>query len=252
MLGSREKVVSVAIALVLFAAASQLLGFLRSVQSPSYKARAKADTCRAPFILRADGRAEDLVFFRINDGVMGGRSTSQLRSGELEGLVFNGTIRTEGGGFASCRTADGALRGLPLDTTGFNVETIVPAGQTRKWTYKFTLHTADSWAMGTPVWAQDFTPPAGSGTAFLPLADFVPSRQGRPAEGAELSVAAVEGLGFSLSFLTADGKPAPGFGDGDFELEVRSIQVVRDPAAARVASPAGRLFHPAPRLVAYS
>ena len=44
-----------------------------------------------------------LTFFRINDEVMGGKSTSSLAvSGRT--LEFSGEINTNGGGFCSCRT----------------------------------------------------------------------------------------------------------------------------------------------------
>ena len=43
-----------------------------------------------------------LVWRRVDDIVMGGRSSSALRS-DRGGLVFSGSINTNGGGFASWR-----------------------------------------------------------------------------------------------------------------------------------------------------
>ena len=114
-----------------------------------------------------------LTFFRINDEVMGGKSTSSLAvSGRT--LEFSGDINTNGGGFCSCRTlGDDAPLGLPAAMSALLVDA---TGDGQR--HKLTLHTADSWAMSVPTWAADFIPGKRT-THRLPLASFVPSIRGR-------------------------------------------------------------------------
>lgn len=46
-----------------------------------------------------------LVFYRLDDGVMGGSSnTNQDLLNTVDGLLFSGTINTNGGGFVSIRS----------------------------------------------------------------------------------------------------------------------------------------------------
>ena len=174
-----------------------------------------------PKFLRLDGDAPSraLRFFRINDEVMGGKSTSELELSD-QGLLFTGTINTNGGGFCSCRTlGDDVPLGLS-DGSSLHVDA---AGDGML--YKVVLHTSDSWAMAVPSWSYDFIA-AKRSTHRLPLSDFVPSSQGRVIKGKTLNAAEVTGIGFSLSLYTADGKPNPNFGDGPFRLEVRSVREV--------------------------
>ena len=162
-----------------------------------------------------------LTFFRINDEVMGGKSTSSLAvSGRT--LEFSGEINTNGGGFCSCRTlGDDAPLGMPAAMSALLVDA---TGDGQR--HKLTLHTADSWAMSVPTWAADFIPGKRT-THRLPLASFVPSIRGRvlkvtqltltrtpnsnpnphphPLQGLTLDPAAITGMGFSLSLYSADG-----------------------------------------------
>ena len=193
-----------------------------------YREQAKADWVAAPakFLTLLDGSAkDDLRFFRINDQVMGGKSTSALAvaSASSGGLVFDGVINTNGGGFASCRTlGDEAPLGLAAGTSSVILVDATGDGQL----HKLMLHTADSWQMSTPSWAHDFLTSEKRATYKLPLADFIPSKQGRPVSGAQLDGSGVTGIGFSLSLYTADGKPNPNFGDGPFRLQVHSVREI--------------------------
>lgn len=164
-----------------------------------------------------------LTFFRINDEVMGGKSTSSLavdaRGG---GLEFAGEINTNGGGFCSCRTlGDDVPLGLPATMAALLVDA---TGDGKR--HKLTLHTADSWAMSVPTWAADFVPAPGKrATHRLPLACFVPSIRGRVLKGLTLDPTVITGLGFSLSLYSADGEPNPQFGPGPFSLQAHSVRV---------------------------
>jgi hypothetical protein len=165
--------------------------------------------------------AKPLVFFRINDEVMGGQSTSTLAV-EGQTLVFSGTINTNGGGFCSCRTlGDDEPLGLPAGTEALLVEA---TGDGQR--HKLTLHTADSWSMSVPTWSCDFQPGASRTVHRLALSEFVPTKQGRVMAGLPpLDPTAVTGLGFSLSLYTAGGEPNPQFGPGPFRLAVHSVRV---------------------------
>ena len=203
----------------------------RHVQA--YKAGTKAVNVTMPlgfltlkstsFLARDTPVGAQLTFFRINDEVMGGKSTSSL-SVRGSSLMFAGEINTNGGGFCSCRTlGDDAPLGLPATASALLVDA---TGDGQR--HKLTLHTADSWSMSVPTWAQDFVPPVGRRTTHrLPLEGFVPTRQGRLVKSSPpLSPEEVTGLGFSLSLYTADGKPNPQFGSGPFSLEVHGVRVV--------------------------
>lgn len=202
----------------------RLVTFVQSIRD--YRDRAKTDTCQAPPAwLAVPGRTlPKLQLFRINDQVMGGRSVSSLEAKRGGSVDFRGTISTTGGGFASFRTlGDDEPLGVAPTTRALRIEA---TGDGQR--YKATLHTADSWAMRVPSWSADFrTKEAQRGVYELPLAHFVPSRQGRVVSGAgTIDAAAVTGIGFGLSLYTADGKPNPEFRDGPFNLEVHSAKFV--------------------------
>ena len=204
----------------------KLWSFLQSVRL--YREDTKSDWIAAPpsFLTRlgvANTPSEQLRFFRINDEVMGGKSTSTLSlGGGGSSLVFSGTINTNGGGFASCRTlGDDA----PLGLTKTSGALLIDAGGDGQ-LHKVTLHTADSWSMGTPSWSHDFVAKKERSTYRLALSDFIAGKQGRPVKNAVLDAAQVTGIGFGLSLYTANGNKNTNFGDGPFRLEVYSVKEV--------------------------
>lgn len=201
----------------------RLMGFVRGIRN--YRDRVKKETCTAPagFITLPGRTLPALELFRINDEVMGGRSSSSLEALRDGAIVFRGRISTNGGGFASFRTlGDAEPLGLPPQTKALRVQA---TGDGQR--YKATLHTADSWAMGVPSWSQDFVVKGSRAQYELAISAFVPSRQGRVVTGAgPLDPTAVTGLGFSLSLYTADGKPNPEFGDGPFKLVIHKADFV--------------------------
>lgn len=188
----------------------------------AYRDKAKADTVAAPpgFLQLAGRPSPSLRFFRINDAVMGGRSSSALEARADRSLLFSGTIDTNGGGFASCRTlGDDAPLGLVPRTRAIYVDA---AGDGQR--HKATLHTADSWSFRTS-WAHDFVASKKRTTHRLLLSDFKGSRGPRRVKGAPpVDPEAVTGLGFSLSLLSDSGEPNPDFGPGPFKLQVYGVR----------------------------
>ena len=106
----------------------------------------------------------------VNDGVMGGVSSSTfVQRGGIGS--FRGSVRLENnGGFASVRS--GSLFGsFPEDATGYRLRVFGDAKA-----YQFTVDTGTSWFWFT------FTPPKGKWTTIVaPFADFAPvTRFGEP------------------------------------------------------------------------
>jgi hypothetical protein len=183
----------------------------------TYKDRTKAEWTAAPpdFLRLLQAPSPDLKFFRINDEVMGGKSSSSIAVSD-SCLTFSGTINTTGGGFASCRTLGDSE---PLGLTGSGL--LVDA-EGDGMLYKVTLHTADSWSFRAPSWSQDFV--AGKRSSHkLFFRDFSAGWRGQKVEG-QLDASTITGIGFSLSLYTSDGKPNPKFGPGPFKIEVHSVE----------------------------
>jgi hypothetical protein len=90
------------------------MGGMSAAEEASRQAWQAAETLEAPPGFLALPQYRPLQLFRINDGVMGGRSSSQLAVGAGGDVIFTGTIDTNGGGFASFRTlGDDCPLGLP-------------------------------------------------------------------------------------------------------------------------------------------
>lgn len=76
-----------------------------------YGAKSYMDRCRSSAKplkgLKCDTwTAAPSSWYRVNDVIMGGRSSSEVTADRQGRLVFSGTISTIGGGFASMRTSD--------------------------------------------------------------------------------------------------------------------------------------------------
>lgn len=185
-----------------------------------YREATKSQWVAAPqnFLQLRHGETPPLKFFRINDEVMGGKSTSSVEVVAHKYLLFSGTINTNGGGFASTRTL-GDEQPLGLKKNSFLLLDAAGDGQL----HKIVLYTADSWSMSVPSWSHDFTPTKRA-THRLALSDFTPSSQGSVVKGAKLDATKVTGIGFGLSLYTQYGKPNPNFGDGPFWLEVHGVK----------------------------
>lgn len=155
-------------------------------------------------------------WFKVNDVVMGGRSTSELACDAEGRLVFTGIINTNGGGFASLRTPDTCRVTIPAGTRHAKV---VAEGDGQM--YKLTFGT-DASRRG-PTWSYDFLTTKGSVQEFvLPLNGFVAGFRGMPVQGV-LNPSDIQNVGIMLSLKTSDGRPNPHFGDGPFKLTLHEV-----------------------------
>ena len=146
----------------------------------------------------------------INDGVMGGVSSSRLRFDVAGHAVFEGEVSLENnGGFASVRAP---LLELGCEHTVAYRLTVWGDGHT----YKLNFRT-DSGFDGVNYQAA-FTPLSGSWTqAVLPLAAFSPTFRGRLVQGAPpLQPQLVKQVGLMISDKQA----------GAFRLLLQSIDAV--------------------------
>ena len=69
---------------------------MKSIQSYKENAKSQTVTVGNTFLKLPGGLAKPFSFFRINDGVMGGKSDSTLKLKADGGLEFSGTINTNG------------------------------------------------------------------------------------------------------------------------------------------------------------
>ena len=161
-------------------------------------------------LFQFDSAAEAARWQIVNDGVMGGRSSSRASVTPQGSLRFTGNLSLENnGGFASVRTKpNGQLLGL---NTG-NTIVVRVKGDGRR--YKLNLYagerrTAFSYQM-------DFSTVAGQWTDVrLPVDRFVAHSFGRPISNLRLVPSQVQALGIMLS----DKRPGP------FEMQVDWINI---------------------------
>jgi hypothetical protein len=88
----------------------------------------------------------ELCWYCLNDIVMGGKSSSQLRLQEGGGLIFSGSVNTTGGGFCSCRTTEPAKGEGEMITKmpscvpdGATAVVLTLSGTLRSHCFKFTM-----------------------------------------------------------------------------------------------------------------
>jgi NADH dehydrogenase [ubiquinone] 1 alpha subcomplex assembly factor 1 len=138
----------------------------------------------------------------INDTVMGGRSTSQVKI-EDGALSFSGYLNTDGGGFASVRSSRQrwAIEGRTLIRVRVR-------GDGRQ--YELRLHVGSS----DVAYKAPFTTTANTWQVFeADIADFIPTRRGRVLTLPAPRARDVTGIGFLLADRT----------DGLFRLDVAWI-----------------------------
>jgi hypothetical protein len=195
-----------------------------------------------------------LEWYCLNDTVMGGKSSSRLEATDDGALCFCGSININGGGFASCRTADASLE-VQSDTTGV---TIVVSGEPSRHKAKFivagsyrgsavpnlggdgmngrrrarwesmTLEQQQTalkdinWQCCLPD-LKDME--AGKkNELFIPFSNFTPSLYGQRLSGLELDPSTIIRIGLNVGIFDANGKPDPECGAGDFHLALHSIR----------------------------
>lgn len=148
-------------------------------------------------------RPDAIRAFRvINDGVMGGVSTSRL-SQSGDSLVFEGAVALENnGGFAS-------FRGPVSIPAGARALRVTLRGDGQR--YKLALKSEDSNA--GPQYQAGFVAPRDWATVSFTAADFAASFRGRAVEAPALVLHEMRAIGV----LIADKQAGP------FRLEIRTI-----------------------------
>jgi NADH dehydrogenase [ubiquinone] 1 alpha subcomplex assembly factor 1 len=151
-------------------------------------------------------RPEVVRAFRvINDGVMGGVSTSRLSS-VAGAMLFEGKLSLENsGGFASFR---GAVR-VPAESAALML-TVRGDGQR----YKLTLKLDDG--AGTPQYQAAFDAPHAWRTLRFELADFAASFRGRSVAAPIVRFAHVQYAGLLISDRQS----------GPFKIELKDMRAV--------------------------
>lgn len=159
------------------------------------------------YVLIDFSRHKDLEWFIVNDGVMGGRSRSNLRVTDEGTGLFAGVLSLEnGGGFASVRLVLGAT-----DLSRFTGLELQIRGDGRM--YQLRLRTDDRFD-GVAYRALFDTRDGEWLTVPLPFTDFLPVFRGQVLEDAPaLDPSAVH----QVAFMLADKQPGP------FSLEVRRL-----------------------------
>ncbi len=150
----------------------------------------------------------------LNDGVMGGISSAQVRDGGDGGLRFAGTVRLDfNGGFASARRA----ATLPPDATGLAVRARGDGNR-----YRLIVFTADPRGGRRPYLYYAVFTPGGEAPVELRWAEFRASFRGRPVpEAPPVTAAEVIGIGLMIT------KAEHAAGGGAFALELLSVAPLR-------------------------
>ncbi len=151
--------------------------------------------------------AGDGVSMRWNtvlDGVMGGRSSGSFRTLERT-LLFEGTLNTNGGGFASIRTAP-----AKLELEGYEGIRVRVRGDGRT----YSLRLQQSGLRRGVSYRAEFATTAGQWRdVWLPFTDFVPTWRGRILDMPSPDPARVEALGVTIADKV----------DGPFRIELDTI-----------------------------
>ena len=178
---------------------------VKTPQAPTATSRqSEASTSRS---FREDSEVNQWMI--INDGVMGGKSTSALRA-IPSGASFTGTLSSEnGGGFASIRTA---LRQSP--PPGFRAVSIRVRGDGNR--YQFRVRTNSRF--DGPAYVQTFDTKSGAwNEVILPLSEFQSSFRGRMVPGAApLASQDIKQWGFLIANKQY----------GSFQLEIDDIKML--------------------------
>ena len=163
-------------------------------------------------------------WFRVNDVIMGGRSTSELSTDEKGRLVFSGNLSTVGGGFVSVRTTEDCPVRI-RNPEGVSSVRVSLSGDGQLW--KVNLGTSHSLLSADPTWSHDVPTESDALTTHtLRLSDFTATKRGRPVKGAVLDPSAVCYAGLILSLYTQTGEANPRFGDGPFRVVLHELEFV--------------------------
>ena len=168
-------------------------------------------------------QADIAQFAAMDDRVMGGTSESGMVS--LRGhAAFLGRLECEGGGFASVR-ADARGRWSLANSRGVRIRC---RGDGH--VFKLTVRM-DGSRLDTVGYQCDFSPPnGGDGWADVDIEwqRCTPSWRGRIVPNAERLVGErICSFGLMISRWDDHGVPLPGAGSGPFQLDIRSVEVLR-------------------------
>lgn len=171
-----------------------------------------------------------LVFHKLDDGVMGGKSWTNMDAiNTINGVLFSGTINTDGGGFTSIRSP--LENSIPSDAKGIKIKY-----KGDKKTYKVLLSVGNG-AGGPfakhPSWQADLTSNGEVEEKILEFSSFKPSFGGRGTQRHEMdsfvfNPSEMTQLGLMLSLKLSNGEANTKFGEGifDFHLEIHEIDLV--------------------------
>ena len=169
----------------------------------------------------------------LNDTVMGGRSSGEVRVSE-RGLSLDADVVEQGGGFVSCRSP---LFSPPLDLSAFGALELDLLGDGRR--YKLAVACGDGVGGLTELipgglrWVAEFATEAAQATKVrIPFDRLVASVRARPIDSLPLGLP----LRFDASRITRlqilhskfgdDGGLNPGFRAGPLHLELHAIHAV--------------------------
>ena len=148
----------------------------------------------------------DLVWYVVNDNVMGGRSEGGFALDQGK-LVFTGRTNTRGGGFSSIRTMP-----LQLDLSGHEGIRVRVLGDGRRYTWRLT--TDASWRGRQVGYWADFDTVDGEWTTVdIPFSAFIPQFRGSRLDGPPLDTAQITGMGLMIYDKL----------DGPFRLHLDSV-----------------------------
>ena len=160
------------------------------------------------------------IWFRVNDVIMGGKSTSQLEMDSEGRLVFSGMINTKGGGFASMRTSEASIVKVPPEAKSVK---LTVEGDGHLW--KANLGLGHSLMDSNPTFSHDFLTKKGIQTSHtLPLSGFAAQRRGKKLDGKLEDPSKIRYVGLILSLVTQEGAPNPHFGDGPFKIVLHEFE----------------------------
>jgi NADH dehydrogenase [ubiquinone] 1 alpha subcomplex assembly factor 1 len=182
----------------------RVAGVLLSLLAVAPRATAATSTA-----FRFDGSAAEPPWVVVNDGVMGGVSSSKV--GVAKGVLrWSGRVRLENnGGFASARSA--SLPNITNAALAAGGSLVVRVKGTAT-TFNITLQTPGQW-----YWAQ-VTPTADGWSSFtIPYARILPrTRFGEPVDGDAYAGQALTNIGVLISNGKAEA----------FRLDIDSIMIV--------------------------
>ncbi len=163
------------------------------------------------------GPGEKTTWYTVNDGVMGGLSSSALTATDQGTGIFTGVLRLENnGGFASVRAVVG-----PRNLSAWDGVELRVRGDGRR--YQLRLRTSDRF--DGVAYRRSFQTVADRWvTLYLPFSEFQPTFRGRVlADQPPLDTRRI----VQLAFMLSDKQPGP------FRLEIDHVRTTLQPGEER-------------------